>query len=246
LKFNGSITRRPPLGSLGAVSQRTATLLSDYFHRQNVRVIPNGVDSTHFPPSARLALRAQARRRRNFQESDFVHLLIGNNWRVKGLETVLRAMGDLRELPIHLVVVGDDSPGSFLEMAESLGISECCRFESSREDVLDFYAAADVYVRPSREDSFGLPVLEAMACGLPVISTTLAGVAEFIRTGEDGFVLHDPRDSQQLAQLLGNLFRDPDRREHIGEAASKVALEWSWDRNAASVLETLRNAAARK
>jgi len=98
----------------------------------------------------RLALRAEARLRSNFQESDFVLLLIGNDWRVKGLETVLRAMGALRELPFHVIAAGDDSPDSFRETAKSLGISERCRFEPSREDVLDFYAAADLYVSHPR------------------------------------------------------------------------------------------------
>ncbi len=152
-----------PKVSIVAVSLRTARLLDGYFHRQDVRVIPNGVDTTQFSPSARLALRANARLRRNIQESNFVLLLIGNDWRVKGLETVLHAMSTLRELPILLIAAGDDSSDAFREMAKSLGISELCRFEPSREDVLDFYAAADLYVSPSREDSFGLPVAEAMA-----------------------------------------------------------------------------------
>lgn len=133
-----------PKVSLAAVSQRTATLLAQYFRRQDVRVIPNAVDTAQFSPSARLALRAKARLRRNFQESDFVLLLIGNDWCVKGLETVLRAMGTLRELLFHVIAAGDDSPDSFRETAKSLGISERCRFEPSRQDVLDCYAAADL------------------------------------------------------------------------------------------------------
>ena len=232
--------------SLVAVSQRTATFLNDYFRRQDVRVIPNGVDSTQFSPSARLALRAQARGRRNFQESDFVLLLIGNDWRVKGLETVLRAMSDLRQLPIHLVVAGDDSPDAFREMAKSLGISERCRFESSREDVLDFYAATDVYVSPSREDSFGLPVLEAMACGLPVITSAYAGVTGLLQNGVNGFVLREPRAQKELVPLLDELFHDPQRRQRVGKAAAASALDWDWDRNAEAFWQLLQHTAGRK
>ncbi len=93
-------------------------------------------------------------------------------------ETVLRAMGVLRELPVHVIAAADDSPESFRETAKSLGISERCRFEPSREDVLGFCAVADLYVSPTREDSFGLPITEAMACGLPVITSMHAGVAD--------------------------------------------------------------------
>jgi glycosyltransferase involved in cell wall biosynthesis len=235
-----------PKVSLGVVSQRTATLLKDYFRRQDVRVIPNGVDTARFSPSSRLARRTEARLRRKFQESDFVLLLIGNDWRVTGLETVLRAMGALREMPIHVIAAGDDSPDSFREAARSLGISERCRFEASREDVLDLYAAADLYVSPSREDSFGLPVAEAMACGLPVITSMHAGVAELIRDGLDGFILRQFDDFQGLAQMLQRLHADEDLRRNTADAAAKAALQWTWDRNAADVWELLRDTVGKK
>jgi len=235
-----------PKVSLAAVSQRTSALLEDYFRRQDVRVIPNGVDTAHFSPSARLALRADARLRRNFQETDFVLLLVGNDWRVKGLETILRAMSVLRDLPILVIAAGDDSPDSFRETAGSLGILERCRFERPREDVLDFYAAADLYVSPSREDSFGLPVAEAMACGLPVITSIHAGVASLIHDEKDGFILRQPDDFQSLAQLLQRFYAGKVLRGNIGDAASKTALQWTWARNAAEVWELLRNTAVKK
>ena len=235
-----------PKVSLAAVSQRTAALLRDYFRRQDVRVVPNGVDNAQFSPSTRLARRPEARLRRNFQENHFVLLLIGNDWRVKGLETVLRAVAALRDLPILLIAAGDDSPDSFREMAKSLGILERCRFEPSREDVLDFYAAADLYVSPSREDSFGLPVAEAMACGLPVITSTLAGVAALVRDGVDGFILPQFDDFQGLARILHRLYTDEALRQNAGDAAAKAALQWTWERNASDVWELLKDAAAKK
>ncbi len=235
-----------PRVSLSAVSQRTATLLKDYFRRQDVRVIPNGVDAIQFSPSARLALRAQARSRRAIQETDFVILLIGNDWRVKGLETVLRAVSTVREIPILVIAAGDDSPDFFRETAKSLGIFERCRFESSREDVLDFYAAADLYVSPSREDSFGLPVAEAMACGLPVITSLCAGVAALIRDGVDGFVLRQLDDCEELARMLQRLHVDEVLRRSVGAAAANAAQDWTWDRNAAEVWQLLKDALAKK
>jgi glycosyltransferase involved in cell wall biosynthesis len=240
-----------PKVSLVAVSQRTATLLCDYlhiqyFHRQNIRVIPNGVDTAQFSPSARLARRPEERLRRKFQESDFVLLLIGNDWRVKGLETVLRAVAALRDLPILLIAAGDDSPDSFRETAKSLGIFERCRFEPSREDVLDFYAAVDLYVSPSREDSFGLPVAEAMACGLPVITSTHAGVAALVRDGVDGFIVRQCDDYQALARILRRLYADQGLRQNAGAAAAQASLQWTWDRNAADIWDLLKDAAARK
>ncbi|HET8922815.1 MAG TPA: glycosyltransferase family 4 protein [Candidatus Acidoferrum sp.] len=235
-----------PKVALAAVSGRTADLLAHYFQRKDVPVIPNGVDAAQFSPSARLARRKEARRARNFQENDFVLLLIGNDWRVKGLPAVLRAMGTLRGLPFHLIVVGNDAPESFRECAKQLGILERCHFEPPRQEVLDLYAAADLYVSPSLEDSFGLPVAEAMACGLPVITSQFAGVSDLIHNAVDGLVLGDPLDSEELAGSLNALFSDPARRQRVGEAAAKKALEWNWDRNAAAVFQLLKEAVAGK
>jgi glycosyltransferase involved in cell wall biosynthesis len=235
-----------PEVSLAAVSQRTATLLADYFHRQDVRVIPNGVDTAQFSPSARLALRAEARRRRAIHETVFVLLLIGNDWRVKGLETVLRAMSSLRELPILVIAAGDDSPGSFRELAKSLGISERCHFEPSREDVLDFYAAADLYVSTSQEDSFGMPIAEAMACGLPAVTSIFAGVSSLLHDGVDSLILRDPHDAKTLATMIRALYQEAEWRSRMGQAAAKASLEWTWDRNASSVWELLTDAVAKE
>ncbi len=235
-----------PEVSLAAVSQRTATLLADYFHRQDVRVIPNGVDTAQFSPSARLALRAEARRRRAIHETVFVLLLIGNDWRVKGLETVLRAMSSLRELPILVIAAGDDSPGSFRELAKSLGISERCHFEPSREDVLDFYAAADLYVSTSQEDSFGMPIAEAMACGLPAVTSIFAGVSSLLHDGVDSLILRDPHDAKTLATMIRALYQGAEWRSRMGQAAAKASLEWTWDRNASSVWELLTDAVAKE
>jgi glycosyltransferase involved in cell wall biosynthesis len=235
-----------PKVSLAAVSERTAAHLKDYFDRQDVRVIPNGVDAARFSPAARLALRSAARSRRNFEEDDFILLLIGNDWRVKGLDTVLRAMNIVRELPIRVLAAGDDSPASFFELAKSLGISDRCRFEPSREDALDFYAAADLYVSPSREDSFGLPVAEAMACGLPVITSINAGVADLIHDGVDGFILQKNDDAQTLAQMLLRLHSDEILGRNVGAAAVKTTAHWTWNRNANDVLESLKEASEKK
>jgi len=235
-----------PKVSLAAVSQRTAALLADYFHRHDVRVIPNGVDTAQFSPPARLARRAEARRRRAIHETDFVLLLIGNDWRVKGLETVLRAMSALRELPLLVIAAGDDSPNPFFEIAMSLGISGRCRFEPSRQDVLDFYAAADLYVSPSHEDSFGLPVAEAMACGLPAITSIFGGVSSLLHDGVDSFILRDPRDAKTLATMIRTLYEKAEWRGRIGQAAAKASLQWTWDRNAADVWQLLKDTAGKK
>jgi glycosyltransferase involved in cell wall biosynthesis len=235
-----------PRVTLAAVSKRTAGFMKEYFHREDVSVIPNGVDAAHFSVAARLARRAEARQGRGFQHDDFVLLLIGNDWRVKGLPTILEAMVALPVLRVRLLVVGNDNAASFHAHAAQLGVLDRCRWEVSGSDVLDFYAAADVYVSPSREDSFGLPVAEAMACGLPVITSVLAGIADYVHDGVDGFVLREPRDARALAQLLERLQAAPERRRKVGETAANTMLQRDWNRNAAALWTLLNDASAKK
>ena len=232
--------------ALAAVSARTARLVEEYFGRRDVRVIRNGVDAKYFCPEERLARRGAARRARNYREGDVVLLLIGNDWRNKGLPAVIRAMAEIRDLPVRLLAVGSDDAGPFRAEAERLDLAEKCRWEAPREDVLELYGAADVYVSPSREDSFGLPVAEAMACGLPVISSSQAGVAQGIRDGEDGFVLGDPTDTKGLAKVLRRLASDAALRASMGNAARTTAAGWNWDEVAAAVWEMLKEAAEKR
>jgi UDP-glucose:(heptosyl)LPS alpha-1,3-glucosyltransferase len=227
--------------SLAAVSQHTADLLKEYFQRDDVRVIPNGVDTGKFCMSAREERRDQARRNLAFRDTDFVLLLIGNDWRVKGVPKVLEAMAQLPALPLHFLVVGDDAAGAFREKANRLGVLERCHWEAPRPEVMDFYAAADVYVSPSREDSFGLPVAEAMACGLPVITSSQAGVSALLHDGIDGFVPPDPEDTQELARIINRLCGDATLRRIVGEAAARTAQAWTWDRSAAQVWSLLQD-----
>jgi glycosyltransferase involved in cell wall biosynthesis len=232
--------------TLAAVSRRTAGLLKEYFQREDVSVIPNGVDTSHFSVAARIARRTEARQRRDFRDGDVILLLIGNDWRNKGLLTILEAMSALSLLPLRLLVVGNDSAESFRARVVHLGLQDRCRWEISSPDVLDFYAAADVYVSPSREDSFGLPVAEAMACGLPVITSVFAGVADYLHDGVDGFVLQDPRDVETLSRLLRLLYSDADIRARMGSAAARAALEWKWEHNSEAVWRILKGLSVRR
>jgi glycosyltransferase involved in cell wall biosynthesis len=234
-----------PKVALAAVSKRTASLLKEYFHREDVCVIPNGVDTRNFSMAARLARRAESRRLRGLGDEDFVLLLIGNDWHNKGVPCILEAMAALSGLPIRLLVAGSDDAEPFRARAEELGLEDRCRWEVSSPDVLDFYAAADIYLSPSREDSFGLPVAEAMACGLPVITSVCAGVSDGIRDGVDGFVLRDPLDVQALSEHVQLLHSDAGIRSRLGSEAARTALEWKWDRNSEAFFEVLKNLSVR-
>ena len=89
-----------------------------------------------------------------------------------------------------------------------------------------------------------MPVAEATKCGLPVITSPQAGVADLIQDGTDGFIIRQFDDSQGLAQMLQRLQANEVLRRNVGDAAAKAAKQWTWDRNAVDVWKLLRDAAS--
>jgi glycosyltransferase involved in cell wall biosynthesis len=224
---------RDPRVQLVAVSSLVAVQLRAHFQREDVAVIPNGVDTLRFTPEARVSKRNASRLSLTYAKGDFVLLLIGNDWKKKGLDALLKAFTSLTDLPLRLLVVGSDDPDLYRPMLVQPALRDRVRFEKPSPDVLSFYAAADLYVAPSLEDAFNLPILEAMACGLPVVASSQAGASEMIRDGETGFILRDPRDDLQLARLIRRIYSDPPLCLATGEAASRhVLANCGWDQNA--------------
>jgi UDP-glucose:(heptosyl)LPS alpha-1,3-glucosyltransferase len=232
--------------SLAAVSASAATLLDKYFHPASVRVIRHGVDTQAFSVTRRLAERPVTRKHFNLSDEDFALLLIGNDWRTKGLAALLQSLALIRELPWKLLVVGRDVPDPYDKTIRDYGISGRVIFFPPSPNVMQFYAAADAYVGPSLEDAYGLPVLEAMACGLPVIASSRAGVSEIMDDGISGIILRDPRDTQELVSALRRLTTDPLLCRKLGEQAARTAQDQTWDRNAQHTWEWLIEVARNK
>jgi glycosyltransferase involved in cell wall biosynthesis len=239
---------RNPQVSLAAVSQLTANELTTHFARQDISVIPNAVDLSRFSLSERLRRRELSRKLLQIPEIDFVLLLVGNDWKKKGLTSLLKAMAALQNLPVRLLVVGRDDRSPFLGQIQRLHLDGHVCFLEPTSDIMQFYAAADVYVGPSLHDSFALPPIEAMACGLPVITSVTNGGSQIITEGLDGFVLSDAHDSVALSRILSRLYERAELRRSVGEKAAVTVKSYSWQRNAEEtfefLLETLRGKAA--
>jgi len=219
---------------LTTVSRKTAEDLTR-FGRFQTPIIYHGLSHERFNPEKRQRLREQSRRLLGLSGSTFCLLLVGNDWMKKGLVTLLDALGSIQPAPVRLLVVGRDDPTPYRFVIRRNGIESCVDFLPPRSDVEFYYSATDAYVSPSLEDAFGLPPLEAMACGLPAIVSRQAGVSEVITHGVDGLILEDPRDAGALASMIGGLYEDAALRQRLGENGAKTALQYTWDRNAAEL-----------
>jgi glycosyltransferase involved in cell wall biosynthesis len=245
MALENRIYRRPTV-SLAAISASAAAFLEKYFHPAATCIIRYGVDVQAFSVARRLAERPAARKLFQLSAEDFTLLLIGNDWRTKGLAALLQSLALIRELQWKLLVVGKDVRDPYDKMIRDHGISNRVIFLPPSSNVMQFYAAADAYVGPSLEDAYGLPIIEAMACGLPVIASSRAGAHEIITDAADGIILRDPQNTEELAAALHSLITNPTLCQQLGEYATGTAQNHTWDRNAQATWEWLNEVARNK
>jgi glycosyltransferase involved in cell wall biosynthesis len=192
----------------------------------------NGVDLNQMNPARRESLREEARRDLQLPAGAFAILLIGNDWKKKGLRCLIEAVGSLGNADLQILVVGHDESFSYRDVLRRSGLENRMTILPIVQQVEKYYAAADMYAGPSLEDSFAMPPLEAMACGLPVVVSRQAGVSELVTHGVDGFVLENPTDSRQLAELIRRIYASADFRRNMGARAEATARQYTWQRNA--------------
>ena len=221
-----------PNTSLILIARKTAEDLNRLYSRNgSLPIVYIGLDLRIFNPQSRKQNHLKARQQIGVEPGKFVLLLVGNDWKKKGLHALLEVLDKLKDLPLLLLVAGKDDPYPYLQRIHDHGLEGKVRFMPSRTDVEWYYAAADVYVGPSLEDTFAQPPAEAMACGLPVITSSTNGTAEMITEGVDGFIVQDPNDSEDLANKVRLLYESPNLCRSLGENAVRTAQKYTWDRN---------------
>lgn len=203
-----------------------------------VEVIYNGVDLSHFQP---LADRDAARRALARQAPEIgrdldrvVGIFVGHEFRRKGFGTILRALATLphEERPV-IWAVGGARADPYQKMAARLGVGESVRFLGRQGNIAAWLGAADVFVFPTFYEAASLAVLEALAAGLPIITTNTAMAGEILTDGREGRLIEDPRDAAELGDAIRGLATSRQMRMRMGAEARRTALLYSWDRMAA-------------
>lgn len=229
------------------IARKTAADLDRFYgRRDSFPILYMGLDHSVYNPARRQALREKARAELRLSADRFEGLMVGNDWRKKGIRVLLEAMEQLRELPIDLLVAGGDDTAPFEAMVRERQLEGRVRFLPSRKDVEFYYAAADTYAGPSLEDTFAQPPTEAMACGLPVIVSSTNGTCEIITDGTDGWILQDPSDAKTLASMFRRLYENPALRESLGNNAAKTAARLTWEQNGRDLLGIFEEILRRK
>lgn len=198
-------------------------------------VIPPGVAR----PADNLAQRQATREALGWSDADQVCLLVARNPLRKGLPTVLKALAALSADVKLLVVGGSAGIREFVLKYDDGKLFDRVRVIDATPEVGKYYAAADVYVHPTLNDSFGMAPLEAMSYGLPVVLSPQpwCGFAQYVCHATEALVLSDPENAIQLAEYLRTIFNDPDLRARLVRGGSEVVDRHSWDEVARRYLD---------
>ena len=205
--------------------------------REKIEVIYPGYDPLRFRPQDRERFRAEVRRELGFGPGDILFgLITSGDFRKRGVETFIRALGNLlsRGIPVKALVIGKESRlGPYLRLAAEAGLGDHIRFLSPSAQVERFYHALDIYVHPALYEEFGITVLEALACGLPVIACERVGAVELMRGKSREFLLQSG-DAQELAGKLSLLASNENLRRHLGLLGSAAVKDNTWEHNFAA------------
>jgi len=211
-----------------------------------VVVIHNGLDTDMLRSRVRRS-RELVRARLGVRSGELVALAIGRLRPVKGHDVLLKAWALLQQeqFPARLWIAGDGYWREWLwQRARELGLGRSVTFLGYRDDVPDLIQAADLVVSASRDESFGLVLLEGMALGRPVVATAVGGVPELVVDGETGLLV-PPEDPEALATAVRRLLSDPVLAAQLGMAGvARARSQFSLDATARQLAQLYREALA--
>lgn len=219
-------------------------------HPDQIAVVPNAIDGNRLDVDDPADARREFRQLIGVDDSALVALFVAHNPRLKGLPALLDGLGRRaaehpEARPVHLAVCGGDEIEPFRRQARRLGIESQVHFLGFLEDIRPCFWGSDFFVHPTYYDPCSLVVFEALACGLPVITTTSNGAGELIREGREGFVISSPEASAELIAAIDCLSDDANR-ETMASLAREMGLAQSFDVHLQRLVDLFRDVASAK
>ncbi len=194
---------------------------TNYSITKDIRVIPNFIDTQKYQRNV------QPEVRRSLAADDEKIIIHVSNFRpVKRVPDVVRVFSEIRKkIPAKLVLVGDGPERSACEqIARELGVAHDVKFLGKQLELICLLSAADLFLIPSQSESFGLSALEAMACEVPVISSSVGGLPELVVHGETGYIA-EIGDIERMAKYAVELLSNTQRYRLFAAASRRRAIE---------------------
>jgi UDP-glucose:(heptosyl)LPS alpha-1,3-glucosyltransferase len=212
---------------------------------EQLRIVHSSIDPSRFTHPDRPRRRQEHRDEWGLRPDDVVGLFVGLNYRLKGLGPLLHAVRLVDPERFRLLVVGSPRLAGYQRLARRLGIAAQVRFLGQRSDVHHCYFAADFLIHPTFYDPCSLVALEALTCGLPVITSRFNGAAELLEPLGEGHVVADPHDHASLAWCITRLLDGP-RRAAAVQVARRRGGCWTFEQHYRQMVEVFEEAALRK
>ncbi len=239
--------RIEPRPRIVAISEMVRDDMASFYgiNKDEIELIYNGIDTKRYNIRLRERLRFPTRERLGIKERDIAFLFISYDLRKKGIEPLIKAAFQLKKSHpgrYKLVVVGQSPSPSLIRRIARLGLGETAIFTGPTKSPEEYYAGCDVMVLPTFYDACSLVVIEAMACGLPAITTTANGAAGIITHGTNGYRISHPPDSGELAEAM-KVFFFPETLKCMSKEASLTGQRYSLERNHLEMLRVFHEVA---
>jgi len=207
-----------------AISELVKRNIIENYHvnEKDIEVIYNGIDLERFHPDNRKLYREEMREKLSIKKDEFVVLFVGSGFERKGVEYLLRAVELIPE-PITVMIVGKGSEKRMKRFIKKQRVMFC----GPRKEIHKYYAASDIFAFPTIYEPFGNVHLEALASGLPVITTRLSGASEIIQDGVQGFVIDKPEEIERIAEKICSLMNSS-KNQSMGLEARRLAENFSF------------------
>lgn len=207
---------------------------------EKVTVCYSGVNLGEFQPKNKKLYRDEVRSKFGVNEDEKLILFVGNPFSRKGLDYLIQALTYIKNEKFKLLVSGKDDPQPYIQLSKKLDLEKNIVYNIGlTSEIRKFFAASDMFVFPTLYEPFGLVILEAMASGLPVMTSEIAGAAELIDNYKDGIILKNPENPQEIGAGLRYLFDNAKKAKFMGEKAREKSERYSWTRTAKCMLKVL-------
>jgi UDP-glucose:(heptosyl)LPS alpha-1,3-glucosyltransferase len=220
-------------------SKKVKEQIMEYYNvpGEDIEVIHNGVDLKKFNPDNIVENRAQKKKEYNIKDDETLLVFAATNFELKGLEFLIRAVGHLRDRKIKLMVIGGGNYKHYSHLAKTFNVDDKVVFTGIAKDINEYYKAGDIFIYPTFYDPFANTCLEAMSCGLPVITSRINGVAEILSDGESGLLIKDPSDSREIADKIKLLLDDDALRQNIIKNGLELVQKYTIENNTKRIIE---------
>ena len=193
-------------------SRMSKAQVTHYYNvpEEKITVVHNGVDLNKFNPEEKQGLRRSIRKNLGIKNDDSVLLFAGNDFRRKGLQFAMQCAANLikKGLKVKLLIAGRQKAGPYLRLVRKNGYADNFLFLGHVEKIESVFCASDMFVLPTFYDPFSNVCLEAMASGLPVMTTRLNGAAEIIEDRVSGILVDSPWDLEEMITAASSVIEN--------------------------------------